>query len=147
MSCRCKNECPCCDCRRKPCLRKQLADANNAILSAANILLNYIDAYDLDDDEEDCNCNCSYDDDDNDYSCDDDDDDYSCDCQCCGTSQSNQQSSCSQKSSCSRQSSNNQHSSCNQKSKCSCENYYDNTTKYNGCCSKKSSCCGCWGRA
>lgn len=146
MSCRCKNQCPCCDCGRKPCLREQLADANNAILSAANILLNYIDAYDLDDeDEEDCNSNCSCDDDDDDYSY---DDDYNyCDCQCCGTSQSNQHSSRSQQSSCSQQSSNNQHSSSSRKPKCSCENYYDNTTKYNGCCSKKSSSCGCWGRA
>ena len=133
MSCRCKNECPCCDCRRKPCLREQLADANNAILSAANILLNYIDAYDLeDDDHDDCSCD---DDDDDDYSCDDDSNYCNCQKQCRSTSQSNQKSSCRQKSSCSK------------KSKCSCENYYDNSKKYDGCCCKKSSSCGCWGRA
>ena len=61
MSCGCNNQnssCGC-GCNQKPvtpCVRRQLAEANKAILAAADILYDYIEEYDLDD-EDDCSNN------------------------------------------------------------------------------------------
>lgn len=68
MSCRCNNQCSSCGCERNhrpctPCVRRQLAAANKAILAAEDILSDYIEAYDLDnedcDADDDCDCGCN----------------------------------------------------------------------------------------
>lgn len=123
MSCGCKNECPCCDCGHKPLkpiCEEQLADANEAILAAAHILFEYIDAYGLEDDEED---------EQDDWSC---DDDY-CDCKHeCG-----HRPPCNHKPECGCQ---NYYSNDKKYDCCDCRRHHD-------CGCKKTSGCGCWGRA
>lgn len=122
MSCRCKNQCSSCGCednRRPctPCYKKQLAAANKAILAAADILVDYIEEFELDDD--DC-----FDDDDYGY-------EGGCGCDSKPSCGCNSKPSCGCKPPCGVT------HECHHKVPCQ---------GGNSCCGKQKS-CGCWGRA